>query len=336
MKRLLLLATSFVLISSLAQAVVHGVAVQVNEGKKIPTVAQLKAVLAPGDLVRDVLGWHKVDPNCNLRTNPELPIAIPAPMATLYQNVVAAGGKNFVTLAFNNRNCGQPSNGGGATFPNTAALRAEFAAYAVRVVQQVPGLAGVSIWNELNGTWDGGYTNRADKLRNYCLLANEVIREVRKIDANIPIAIGATVGWNVDTWLTEMFDDHNCLGRGDPTIWLDVHPYLSGKIDGASGKTDWQLWNEEVGRLRARGIGNPLIATEWGAKAANTWLTENPGGNYIETFEANVVAKDSSWAATTWYQLLYDKKTPNAGLFDKAGTSLTTLGMQYVNEFDGQ
>ncbi len=334
MKWQALLALPLILTSASAHAAAHGVAVQVNEGKKVPTVAQLKTVLAPGDLVRDVLGWHKVDRNCNLRTNPSLPIVIPTAMNTLYQNVMSAGGKNFVTLAFNNRNCGQAVNGGGATFPNTATLRAEFAAYAVRVVKQVPALGGISLWNELNGTWDGGYTNRADKLRNYCLLANDVIREVRKVNASIPIAIGATVGWNIDTWFTEMFEDYGCAGKSDSTIWLDVHPYLSGKVDAASGKTDWQLWSEAIGRMRARGIGNPLIATEWGAKASYTWLTANPGGNYIKAFQANVVAKDPNWAALTWYQLLYDRRTPNAGLFNSMGTVLTTVGSQYVGEFN--
>src|SRR5262245_26911104 len=226
-----LLAASIVLLSSAAHAAGHGVAVQVNEGKPVPTIAQLKTVLAPGGLVRDVLGWHKADPKCNLRTDPALPLVIPASLARLYQNVAAAGGKNFVTLAFNNRNCGQLSNAGGAAFPNTAALRAEFAAYAVRVVKQVPALGGISVWNELNGTWDGGYTNRADKLRNYCPLANAVINEVRKVNAGLPIAIGATVGWNIETWFTEMFDAYDCMGKADSSIWLDVHPYLSGKVD---------------------------------------------------------------------------------------------------------
>src|SRR5262245_66458221 len=84
-----LLAIPLILIGPSAHSAAHGVAVQVNEGKKIPTVAQLKTVLAPGDLVRDVLGWHKVDRNCNLRTNPSLPIIIPSAMNTLYQNVSA-------------------------------------------------------------------------------------------------------------------------------------------------------------------------------------------------------------------------------------------------------
>ncbi len=113
-----------------------------------------------------------------------------------------------------------------------------------------------------------------------------------------------------------------------------MHPYLSGKVDPASGKTDWDLWNGEIARLRGRGIGNPLIATEWGAKASYTYLTEHPGGNYMKTFQANVVSQDANWAALTWYQLLYDKKTPNAGLFNQAGTALTTVGSQYVNEFN--
>jgi len=72
-------------------------------------------------------------------------------MDVLYANVATAGGKNFVTLAFNNRFCGQPDTGGGQAFPDTPELIAEFAAYAAKVVEQVPALGGLSIWNELNG-----------------------------------------------------------------------------------------------------------------------------------------------------------------------------------------
>jgi hypothetical protein len=112
------------LAASQAQAQVHGADVQVNEGAAVPTVDQLRIVLNPNDLVRDILGWHKADAHCNLRTNPTRRIAIPKKMRQLYANVESAQGKNFVTLAFNNKRCGQISNSGVVAFPDTDELRA--------------------------------------------------------------------------------------------------------------------------------------------------------------------------------------------------------------------
>ena len=307
-----------------------GVAVQVSNGKPIPTQAQFEQFLNPGDYVRDVLGWQKADPHCNLVGSPTPSIVIPSSMQTLYDRVDAAGGKNFVTLAFNNKSCGQVANAGGRTFPSTPALRAEFAAYAAAVVRQVPALGGVSIWNEFNGTWDGGYTNYAQKLTDYCLLTNAVIAEIRKVDPQLPIAMGATVGWNIDNWFIDLFDKYGCIGKGDPNIWLDVHPYLTGKK--ISGKTDWQLWKQSVANIRGDGISNPLMATEWGAKAAYTWQTAHPSGNYMTTFDSQVLSQDPHWAGAIWFELLYDRKSPNAGMYDKSGL-VTTFGVQYLNTF---
>ena len=325
------LALALLTLGSAAHAQVHGVAVQVSGGKRVPTTDQLKTVLKPGDFVRDVLGWHRVDKKCNLRANPTALLTIPTPSAVLYANVLAAGGKNFVTLAFNNKFCGQSANSGGAAFPDNPMLIAEFAAYAAAVAKQVPALGGLSIWNELNGTWKGGYKNDADKLANYCRLSNAVIAEVRKVNAKLPIAIGATVGWNISGWFIDMFDTYGCVGKGDPTIWLDVHPYISGKIDKAQHKNDWTLWNEAVARIRADGITNPLAATEWGAKSYFTWQSSHPDGDYVKTFQNRVTTADSNWATFIWFEMLYDKAMPNAGLFDQAG-ELTPVGVQYVDD----
>ncbi len=315
-----------------AWALTMGVAVQVSNGKPVPTQAQFEQVLNPGDMVRDVLGWHKADPRCDLAQSPAPRIVIPTSMQTLYDRVEAAGGKNFVTLAFNNRNCGQIANSGAKTFPSTPALRAEFAAYAAAVVQQVPALGGVSIWNEFDGTWDGGYTSYAQKLTDYCRLANAVIAEIRKVDPHMPIAIGATVGWDIDGWFTDLFDKYGCAGKGDSTIWLDVHPYLSGKKISGTNKSDWQLWRQAIANIRADGISNPLIATEWGAKAAYSWQTAHPSGSYMATFDSQVLSQDPHWAAAAWFEMLYDRKSPNAGLFDKSGM-LTAFGVQYLDTF---
>jgi hypothetical protein len=324
-----LCAAVALLLNSAAYAQNFGVAVQVSNGKAVPTVGQLSLVLPPGGFVRDVLGWHKVDRGCNLRNNPAERLAIPSAMSALYQAVQTVGGKNFVTLAFANRYCGEVANSGARAFPNTPMLRAEFAAYAAAVVRQVPAIGGVSIWNEFNGAWSGGYTDYAQKLTDYCLLSNAVIAEIRKVDPNIPIAIGATVGADVGQWFIDMFERYGCVGAGDPTVWLDVHPYLSGKIIGS--QLDWKVWYDSVALIRAHGITNPLVATEWGAKAAYQWNLAHPKGSYLNFFQTHVIGQDPNWAGLMWYQMLYDRRTPNAGLFDQDG-SLNARGTDYINE----
>jgi hypothetical protein len=309
-----------------------GVDVQVSNGYPVPTQQQLQTVLRPGDFVRDVLGWQKADPHCDLLTAATRGVQLPVPMATLYQNVAAAQGRNFVTLAFNNTACGQASISGAVAFPDTPALRAEFAAYAAGVVRLMPALGGISIWNELDGTWNGGIADQATRLQNYCLLTNAVITEVRKVDKNIPIAIGATIGWGIDRWFMTMFDQYGCMGKGDPTIWLDVHPYLTGQTAVGMGRTDTQLWHLAIANMRADQITNPLIATEWGAKAAYTWLAKNPGGDYMNMFQTQILAQDGKWAGATWYEMLYDARSPNASLFDFNG-NLTLLGSHYISDF---
>ncbi|HKQ43987.1 MAG TPA: hypothetical protein VJS47_01205 [Rhizomicrobium sp.] len=315
-----------------AHSQIMGVDVQVSNGKRIPTEEQIEAILPPGSFVRDMLGWHRVDRYCDLVSNPSRGIEIPDALATLHERVAAAGMKNFVTLGFNNRHCGQAVNSGTKLFPNTPALRAEFAAYAVEVVRRVPALGGISIWNELNGTWNGGYTSQSQQLMDYCLLSNAVVTEIRKIDKSIPIAIGATVGAHIDDWFIAMFDKYGCIGKGDPTIWLDVHPYLSGKAVPETGKLDWQLWRSAIANIREAGISNPLAATEWGARAAHRWTWTHPAGNYMTTFQAQVLSRDPNWAAAFWFEMLYDPKAPNAGLFDRDGL-VTKFGTQFIEVF---
>jgi hypothetical protein len=326
-----LIAAQIVLAATPACAQIYGADVLVSNGKRSPSAAQLEQILRSGDMVRDMLGWHKADPTCDLVSNRTRQITIPPATMALYQNVKVAQGKNFVTLGFNNKHCGQPVNSGGKAFPDTPALRAEFAAYAAEVARRVPALGGISLWNELNGTWSGGLPV-AQRLTQYCLLANAVITEVRKVDKNLPIAIGATVGWNVDGWFIDMFNKYGCVGKSDPTIWLDVHPYLSGRRIAGTHKTDFQLWQVSIANIRKAGILNPLAATEWGAKAAYTWQTAHPTGDYMMKFRSEVLSQDPNWAAAFWFEMLYDIKSSNAGLYDK-DNQLTPFGAQYIDAF---
>ena len=317
--------------TSWAWAQSHGVAVQVSQGQNVPSRAQLRQLILPGDFVRDMAPWAKFDPNCDLTSGGG--IVIPGAMQTLYDNVAAVGAKNFVTLGFNNAACGQASNFGWVDFPDTPVLRAEFAAYAVRVVQSVPNLAGISIWNELNGTFNGGYVgpgSGAAKATAYCLLVNQVITEVRKVNPDIPIAIGASVGWNIDGWFIKLFDRYGCMGKNDPNIWLDVHPYISGVYSPATSN-GWTKWGKKIANIRNHGINNRLIATEWGGPAANKWMQQTPGGNYPQTFQDVIIAPDPSWVGLMWFEALYDTSIVNMGLLDASG--LTGVGQDYVGVF---
>ena len=313
-----------------ASAQVHGVAVQVSQGQDIPTAAQIRQLTNPGDFVRDLAPWSRTDPDCDLTSGGT--IAIPPEMQTLYNRVAQSGRKNFVTLGFNNVACGQVSALGWLDFPNTPQLRAEFAAYAVQLVQTVPQLAGISIWNEMNGAFNGGYTGAGSipaKLKAYCQLANTVIAEVRKVNPTIPIAIGASVGWNIQGWFTNMFNKYGCMGKNDPAIWLDVHPFISGIYGPTTG---WAKWPKQIAYIRSKGINNPLIATEWGGTAAVKWMKQVPDGNYPQEFQNRIILPDPSWMGLMWFEALADTAIPKVGLIDSSG-ALTPAGQDYVGTF---
>lgn len=335
MRRLVMLFLWLTLLPAAAQVTVHGVAVQVSQGQAVPSRAQLKALTVPGDFVRDMAPWRLVDPGCDLTSDPTARIVIPDALQQLYGNVAAVGDFNFVTLGFNNVACGQSSNSGTSEFPDTPGLRAEFAAYAAQMVQRVPNLAGISIWNELNGSFNGGFTgpgSGAAKVAAYCLLVNEVITEVRKVNKDIPIAIGASVGWNIQGWFVKLFSRYGCIGKNDPTIWLDVHPYISG-VYSPDVVNGWTKWPKQIAYIRSHGVSNRLIATEWGGPAANKWLKQVPGGNYPREFDNRIILPDPSWVGLMWFEALYDSNIANMGLYDRGGTTLKPLGQDYVTEF---
>jgi len=159
-----------------------------------------------------------------------------------------------------------------------------------------------------------------------------VIAQVRKVNSNIPIAIGASTGWNIQGWMVKLFTRYGCMGANDPGIWLDVHPYISG-VYSPTVSNGWIKWGKQIAYIRAHGVSNKLVATEWGASAANKWLRQVPGGNYPQEFDNRIIAPDPSWAGLMWFEALYDTNIPNMGLFDPSGTVLTPIGQDYADEF---
>ena len=49
-------------------------------------------------------------------------------------------------------------------------------------------------------------------------------------------------------------------------------------------------------------------------------------------FQSEVLSQDPNWAAAFWFEMLYDIKSPNAGLYDK-DNQLTAFGAQYLGVF---
>jgi hypothetical protein len=111
-----------------------------------------------------------------------------------------------------------------------------------------------------------------------------------------------------------------------------VHPYISG-IYSPLTATAWTKWGQQIAYIRAHGIANRLVATEWGGPAANRWISLVPGGNYPQEFNNRIILPDPSWAGLMWFEALHDSNIPNMGLFDPGGTALTPLGQDYVAQF---
>jgi hypothetical protein len=95
----------------------------------------------------------------------------------------------------------------------------------------------------------------------------------------------------------------------------------------------WTQWSKQIAHIRARGINNRLVATEWGGPTANNGLRRVPGGNYPQEFHSRIITPDPSWAGLMWFEALYDPKISYMGLFDPSGTMLTPPGQNYAAKF---
>jgi len=311
-----------------------GIAVQVNEGAPLPPVPVLQAMAPAGSTVRDILGWHNVEKSRGLYT-------MPAVDWHLYQQVAAAGDKNVVTLFAGNPIYGTATFG----FPTSAeqiAAWARFAAYAVAndggtapdsKAANIPSLEAVTIWNEFNGTWNGGIVTPQQQQQAMAALLKVVVPAIRAANPKVKIGAGAYVGaFNLSNWFLNIavdgFDWHS-------VDWLDVHPYVA-----PNGLATWQ---SEVAKLRASGITNPFYFSEWGGPNSVSYATKFAGTannppSYAQWFIANVVAVDTIMpAGGNFFTLANVTQFPNQGLTTGTMTApayqLTTLGAAYLNYF---
>lgn len=317
------------------------VAVQVNQGESPPPSEALRRLLPKGGCVRDVLGWGRVEKERGRYVMPES-------AAQSYRNAAAAGMQNLVTLAFGNAiygGNGFQANPDGLLLPVTPEQVAAFTRYAVWVVSNdgaahadataanIPSLYGISIWNELNGSWSGGIKNVHDRLAAYAKLVDAVGPAVRAANPKVKIIVGATTGTKIDAWFKELFVTDKMWGLNDPDVYLDVHLYIGEALRPGNpivpGVVDW---NNELKTIRAAGIRNALFATEWGGFVGDKVERTNPGVNYIQWMQDGIFAHEN-FAGTAWFELTNFGKFGTRGLaaIDADGhVQPTQLGTEFV------
>lgn len=224
-----------------------GVAVQVNEGSKVPSVELLQH-FGPC-VVRDAAGWHHFE-----RRPREY--SIPERLGTLYENVVRAGGKNHVTLYGGNKLYDMPST---ASFPITEAQIRGYVDFCVYVVTHVPGLDGLSFWNELNGKFGGGVPSGKPRKSAYARLLSAAVPAIRSAAPSVKIAAGAFIGHpSLDRWFIDIRDDKTLDANFDfdDVDELDIHP----------ATREVEKWAVNRSKLRRAGIANPIRMTEFGGQ----------------------------------------------------------------------
>lgn len=316
---------------SLARANDWGIALQVNEGEALPPASVLAGLIPPGGTVRDAAGWHEVEKSRGI-------YAIPNQDWQMYQLVASVGGKNVVTLFSGNSLYGLSTFG----FPVTAQQIQAFANYATYIVSNdggakpdaraanIPNLEAVTIWNEFNGTYNGGITAPTSQQVAMANLLNAVVPAIRAANKNVKIAAGAFIGEpSLSHWFAAIAAD----GFDWRTVdWLDIHPY-------ASSAANVTTWKKEITHLRALGIMNPCYYSEWGGAALANYNTNNPQGpNYFTWFDQNIIASDPvAPAGGNYFTLSNSTKFPNEGLTfgpkAQPAYAITPAGIVFVQQF---
>jgi hypothetical protein len=314
---------------------IAGLAVQVSEGGTVPTLPVLNAFLPPGASVRDVLSWASSEQTLGH-------YAVPDGDWRLYAAVASVGGKNVVTLFTGNLLYQTNGTFGFPTTPAQIQGFANFAAWAVRNdgtgapnqhAANIPALYAVTIWNEMNGTWNGGIHTGQPRWNAMAALLNVVVPRIRAENPSVHIAAGAFIGYSgVARWFRGIGQNFDW----STVDWLDIHPYLATSLAATQ-------WGAQVSELRVGeplkgvpGIKNPLYFSEWGGVAAANYTVANPNGiSYFDWFQTNVVGADRKPIAGGNYFTLYvSRQFPREGLVHAPlPNNPTRLGVAFQQAF---
>lgn len=316
-----------------------GVDVQVNEGDPVPSTASVTGVTNSGDDVRDVLGWNGSEKSPGV-------YVLNTSDAASYQAVANGGRYNVVTLF----GCNTLSAYGCAntqSFPQTPAQITGFANYACWVVgsANIPNLRAVTIWNEMNGTYNGGISTPSAQEAAMAALLTIVVPKIRSCNRNVAIYAGAFVG---DFLLANWF----CVIQEDGFSWslvdgLDIHPYLSGNPSSApQNGSDWnKSFNGSVSLINGCAGGTspikrPLYFSEWGGTALQDALSNGifpNAASYFAWFQTTVAGVNKTYfpvAGQVYFLMGDDANFPTEGLYTSTTYStLTSIGTAYKTAY---
>jgi hypothetical protein len=304
-----------------------GVAVQVNEGAPVPDAAKVIAMSNPGDDVRDLLGWEKSEVAAGV-------YAVPPNSAALYAIVAAAGRRNVVTLyGCNTLYCPNAER-----FPQTPAEIDAFARWACWVAGAagIPSLHAVTIWNEMNGRFNGGIGKVEARHQAMANLLKVVVPAIRKCNPAIAIYAGAFVG---GTSLASWF----CGIQRDGFDWkavdgLDVHPYLSGDPNAAA--QNGIAWASSLTGKSSLATGcagatspiaRPLYFSEWGGAALQDAIDKKyfaDAAAYFDWFD-RVVVSQYPVIGRDYFLLADFGQFPAEGLYSAGYAGVTAIGTAY-------
>jgi hypothetical protein len=335
---ILLLISSSLPVSASIYDVPGGLAVQVNEGQPIPPPATLTAMSNRHDDVRDILGWPDSEKSAGN-------YALPVRNAAFYSEVAAAGRDNVVTL-FGCNTAAPYKCYGKQSFPQTAAQIKGFVNWACWVVSaaNIPNLRAITIWNEMNGTFNGGIQSPPAQQQAMANLLVALVPAVRECNPNVAVYAGAFVG---DSSLPAWF----CHIQEDGFDWslvdgLDIHPYLAA---GPNAKTqdgqDWQAAFAGPKSLlsgcqgQTKPIVRPLYFSEWGGYALQAALANgnvDSAADYFAWFEANVAnVNPVSYPVVgrAYFLLANYGGFSLEGLFLADFVTMTSIGAAYENAY---
>jgi hypothetical protein len=331
-----------------------GVAIQVNEGDTLAPASVFATFLNRQDDVHDAAGWHRSEKALGTYT-------LPATDAASYQQAAANNWSNVLTLQgcvkFAPYNC--PRN---SSFPQTPAQITGFANWACWLVKNnggpigssaaanIPALRAVTIWSEMNGSFNGGITQPPSQQQAMANLLNVVVPAIRSCNSGIKIYVGAFVGSsNLATWFCHI--QTGTTGSGFPlntADGLDIHPYLNANP--AMPNQNGTAWQQQIAgkysltdgcQGKTTPILMPLYFSEWGGAALASYLNNNPtntAADYFSWFEATIGSFDQSRhpIAGRAYFLLddFNGKFPNEFLAGAGPDYVTTpIGEDYITAY---
>jgi len=204
-----------------------------------------------------------------------------------------------------------------ASAPTTKAAIAAYGKYAAAIVKRYK-LVGLEVFNEFN--WPDHNKSKCRTSTCYLSLVKAVEKEVSKVNAKLPIVVGATAKYQ-PAWFKHLWQK----GGLKYTDVMSFHPYeITGHPEDLAGL----MTQARASMKKYGGKTKPVWITELGTSAAT--------GNRTTTEQASILLRTSVTALANgatkfyWYDLVNDGPSAaehmhNFGLYSYPKKSVTAL-----------